>query len=44
MLNVKHLGNLSLSFVMTEVYKGLYGISSDIMNDILAFSKYQYNT
>ena len=30
--------------LMTEVYKCLNGLSSDIMNDILAVSKHRYNT
>ena len=33
-----------LNSLMTDAYKCLNGISPDIMNDILAVSKQQYNT
>ena len=33
-----------INSVMAEVYKCLNGLSPDIINDILAVSKYQYNT
>ena len=33
-----------LNYLMTEVYKRLNGLSPDIMNNILAVSKHQYNT
>ena len=33
-----------LNYLMTEVYKRLNGLSPEIMNDILAISKHQYNT
>ena len=33
-----------LNSLMTEIYKCLNGISPDIMKDILAVSKHQYNT
>ena len=33
-----------LNSLKTEVYKCLNGISPDIMDDILAVSKHQYNT
>ena len=33
-----------LNSLMTEVYKRLNGLLPDIMNDILAVSKHQYNT
>ena len=33
-----------LNSLMTEVCKRLNGLSPDIMNDILAVSKHQYNT
>ena len=33
-----------LNSLMIEVYKWLNGLSSDIMNDVLAVSKYRYNT
>ena len=33
-----------LNSLMTEVYKCLNGLSSDIMNDILTVSKRRYNT
>ena len=29
---------------MTEAYKYLNGLSTDIMNDVLAVSKHRYNT
>ena len=32
-----------LNFLMTEVYERLNGLSPDIVNDILAVSKHQYN-
>ena len=33
-----------INSLMAEVYKCLNGLSPDIINDILAVSKYQYNT
>ena len=33
-----------LNSLMIEVYKWLNGLSSDIMNDVLAVSKHRYNT
>ena len=52
-LNYKELVDLTteislqqrcLNSLMTEVYKRLNELSPDIMNDILAVSKHQYNT